>query len=90
MLREQHFFHLHRIRVRELIKNILCGLAKLELQKNARLASSKFNVKGKQKLKIEIPKNEVKADAMDTERHKLDNIFALSHLIAEVCRGYGD
>ena len=51
---------------------------------------TKFNVKGKRKIKTEIPKNEVKADAMDTERHKVDNIFALSDLIAEDCRGYGD
>ena len=49
-----------------------------------------FNVKGKRKIKTEIPKNEVKADAMDTERHKMDNICALSYLIAEDCRGYGD
>ena len=49
-----------------------------------------FNVKGKRKIKTEIPKNEVKADAMDTERHKVDNIVALSHLFAEDCRGYGD
>ena len=49
-----------------------------------------FNVKGKQKIKTEILKNEVKTDAMDTERHKVDSIFALSYLIAEDCRGYGD
>ena len=49
-----------------------------------------FNVKAKRKIKTKIPKNEVKADAMDTERHKEDNIFALSYLIAEDCRGYGD
>ena len=49
-----------------------------------------FNVKGKRQIKTEIPKNEVKDDAMDTERHKVDNIFALSYLIAEDCRGYGD
>ena len=49
-----------------------------------------FNVKGKRKIKTEIPKKEVKTDAMDTERHKVDNIFALSYLIAEDCRGYGD
>ena len=49
-----------------------------------------FSVKGKRKIKTEIPKNEVKADVMDTERHKLDNIFALNYLIAEDCTGFGD
>ena len=49
-----------------------------------------FGVKGKRKIKTEIPKNEVKVDAMDTERHKVDNFFALSYLIAEDCRGYAD
>ena len=49
-----------------------------------------FNVKGKRKIKTEIPKNEVKADAMDTERHKVASIFVLNHLFAEDCRGYGD
>ena len=49
-----------------------------------------LNVKGKRKIKTEIPKNEVKADAMDTERHKVASIFVLNHLFAEDCRGYGD
>ena len=52
---------------------------------------TKFNVKKKRKIKTEIPKNEVKTDVMDTERHKVDSdVFALSYLIAEDCRGYGD
>ena len=50
----------------------------------------RFNVKGKRKIKTEIPKTEVKADAMDTERHKVASIFALNHLFPEDCRGYGD
>ena len=67
----------------------LCGLAKLKLQENVRLASSNVHCQGKIKLKrVEIPKNEEKDNAMDTVRHKGASIFAVSHLFAEVCRGY--
>ena len=49
-----------------------------------------FSVKSKRKIKTEIPRNEVKVDVMDTERHKLENIFTLNYLIAADCTGYGD
>ena len=65
-------------------------LSKIGATKNARLASSNVQCQEETKIKTEIPKKEVKADAMETERHKVAGVFALHHLFAEDCRGYGD
>ena len=47
--------------------------------------------RGKRKIKTEIPeKKNQKDDVTDTERQKVGNIFTLSRLFTEACRGYGD